>query len=86
MPKWKTNFKTNIFGRIVYQAVRKYINPSCYRQIIETESIEKPDITEQENVSEEHVSEDQKHNPAVAKMHYLKRKSEDIAVEAKDHG
>ena len=81
MPKWKTNFKTNIFGRIVYQAIGKYINPSCYRQLIETESIEKPDITEQEN-----VSEDQKHNPAVAKMHYLKRKSEDIAVKAKDHG
>ena len=32
---------TNIFGRVVYEAIGKYINPTRYRQIIETESIEK---------------------------------------------
>ena len=34
---------TKIFGRIVYEAIGKYFNPTCYRQIIETESIEKLD-------------------------------------------
>ena len=32
---------SDIFGRIVYQAIGKYINPTRYRQIIETESAEK---------------------------------------------
>ena len=32
---------TNTFDRVVYEAIGKYINPTRYRQIIETESIEK---------------------------------------------
>ena len=32
---------TNIFGRAVYEVIGKYINPTRYRQIIETEIIEK---------------------------------------------
>ena len=78
MPKWKTNFKTNIFGRVVYEAIGKYINPTRYRQVIETESIEKLDASEQAN-----LSQDKKHTSAVAKIHYQKRKSEDIAAKAK---
>ena len=78
MPKWETNFKTNIFGRTVYEAIGKYINPTRYRQIIETESIEKLDASEQAN-----LSQDQKHTSAIAKIHYQKRKSEDIAAKAK---
>ena len=69
---------TNIFGRIVYEAIGKYINPTRYRQIIETESIEKLDTSEQAN-----LPQDQKHTSTVAKIHYLKRKSEDIAAKAK---
>ena len=57
------------------------INPSRYRQLIEAERIEKLDTSEQAN-----LSEDQKHTSAVSKMHYQKRKSEDIAAKAKDHG
>ena len=79
MPKWKTNFKlTNIFGRIVFEAVGKYINPTRYRQVIETESIEKLDTSEETN-----LSPDQTHTSTVAKIHYQKRKSEDIAAKAK---
>ena len=55
-------------------AIGKYINPSCYRQIIETESIEKLDTPEPAN-----LLEDQKHTSAVAKMHYQKRKPENTA-------
>ena len=68
---------TNTFGRVVYEAIGKYINPTRYRQIIETESIEKLNTSEQVN-----LSQDQKHTSAVAKIHYQKRKSEDIAAKA----
>ena len=69
---------TNIFGRVVYEAIGKYINPTRYRQIIETESIEKLNTSEQAN-----LSQDQKHTSAVAKIHYQKCKPENIAVKAK---
>ena len=72
---WKL---TNIFGRVVYEAIGKYINPTRYRQIIETESIEKLNTSEQAN-----LSQDQKHTSAVAKMHHQKRESKDIAAKAK---
>ena len=68
---------TNIFGRVVYEAIGKYINPTRYRQIIETESIEKLNTSEQVN-----LSQDQKHTSAVAKIYYQKCKSEDIAAKA----
>ena len=42
---------TNIFGRVVYEAIGKYINPTRYRQIVETESIEKLNTSEQANLS-----------------------------------
>ena len=56
---------TNIFGRVVYEAIGKYINPTRYGQIIETESIEKLNTSEQVN-----LSQDQKHTSAVAKIHH----------------
>ena len=69
---------TNIFGRVVYEAIGKYINPTRYRQIIETESIEKLNTFQQAN-----LLQDKKHTSAVAKIHYQKLKSEDIAAKAK---
>ena len=39
---------SDIFGRIVFQAIGKYINPTRYRQIIETESIEKLSVEDQQ--------------------------------------
>jgi len=52
----------DIFGRMVYQAIGKYINPTRYRQIIETES-----------------AKDQKHTSNVAKVHYQKQISREVA-------
>ena len=69
---------SDIFGRIVFQAIGKYINPTRYRQIIETESAKKLSPAEQAN-----VTEDQKHTSAVAKIHYQKLKSEQVAKRAK---
>ena len=69
---------SNIFGRIVFLAIVKYINPTRYSQIIETESAEKLTVEEQA-----FLSEDQKHTSNVAKIHYQKIKSENIAMKAK---
>ena len=68
----------DVFGRIVYQAIGKYINPTRYRQIIETESVIHLDINDQQS-----LSRDQKHTSNVAKVHYQKLKSRDVAEQGK---
>ena len=69
---------SNIFGRVVFLAIGKYINPTRYRQIIETESAEKLTLDEQTC-----LSENQKHTSNVAKIHYQKLRSENIAMKAR---
>ena len=69
---------SNIFGRVAFLTIGKYINPTQYRQIIETESAEK--LTLDEQIC---LSEDQKHTSNVAKIHYQKRRLENIAMKAK---
>lgn len=66
---------SNVFGRIVYQAIGKYINPTRYRQIIETESA--MNLNQDEQAA---VSADQKHSSHVAKIHYQKIQSHEIAT------
>lgn len=68
----------DIFGRVVFQAIGKYIHPTRYRQIIETESAERLSIDEQNA-----ISEDQKHTSNVAKVHYKKVQSRSIAEKSK---
>lgn len=43
----------NMFGRIVFLPIGKYINPKLYRLIIETESNEKPTGNKQACLSED---------------------------------
>ena len=69
----------DIFGRMVYQAIGKYINPTRYRQIIETESAKNLSPEEQS-----WISLDQKHTSNVAKVHYQKQKSREIAKKSRD--
>ena len=57
----------DIFGRAVFQAIGKYINPTRYRQIIETESATNLNTDDQTI-----VTQDQKHTSHVAKVHYQK--------------
>ena len=64
----------DIFGRMVYQAIGKYINPTRYRQIIETESVKLLSVEEQSL-----ISFDQKHTSNVAKVHYQKQRSREVA-------
>ena len=66
-----------LMGKMVFDATGKYIHPTRYRQIVETTSQKQLDTKEQEA-----ISEDQKHSSVVAKVHYQKRRSRDIASKA----
>ena len=70
---------SDIFGRIVFQAIGKYINPTRYRQIIETESSQNLSLDDQS-----YISEDQKHTSLVAQVHYKKLHSRSVAQKAKE--
>ena len=63
---------------LVKEAIGKYINPTRYRQIIETESLTRLTLTEQEI-----ISKDQRHISDVAKRFYRKNLSRDIATKGK---
>ncbi len=63
---------TDLLSVLVFEAIGKYIHPTRYRQIIETESL---DLEEQR-----FVSEDQKHSSNVARVHYQNLRSRDVAI------
>lgn len=63
---------------LVHQAIEKYVNPTRYRQIIESESAER--LTPDEMDA---VSKDQKHSSYVARRIYQKKLSRDVAVQGK---
>ena len=67
----------DIMSKLVFDAIGKYIHQTRYRQIVETQSLNLLTIKEQRI-----LSEDQKHSSAVAKVHYQKQRSRDIAVKA----
>ena len=75
---------SNIFGRVVFLAIGKYMYPTRYKQIIETESVEKITLDEQTCLRDKiKIRQDQKHTSNVAKIHYEKFRSENIAMNAK---
>ena len=63
---------------LVFQAIGKYVHPTRYRQIIETESVQILNVEEQKL-----VSEDQKHSSNVARVHYQKLRSRDVAIKGR---
>ena len=63
---------------LVHQAIDKYVNPTRYRQIIESESAERLSAEEMKA-----ISADQKHSSYVAKRIYQKKLSRDVAVQGK---
>ena len=62
----------------VYLAIKKYIHPTRYRQIVETESAAKLSLEDQKS-----ITVDQKHSSYVAKVYYQKQTSRRIATEGK---
>ena len=68
-----------IMSKLVFDAIRKYIHPTRYRQIFETQSLNKL-TSEKQRV----LSEDQKHSSAVAKVHYQKQRSREVALKGQE--
>ena len=66
---------TDLFSVLVFEAIGKYIHPTRYRQIIETESCQFLLPNEQK-----WISEDQKHSSNVARVHYQKKRSREVAM------
>ena len=66
-----------IMSKLVFDAIDKYIHPTSYCQIVETESLNQ--LTSEEQGI---LSENQKHSSAVSKDHYQKRRSCEVAVKA----
>ena len=66
---------TEALGKLVFDAIGKCINPTRYRQIIETESSNCLDNEEQE-----WISEIKKHSSHVARICYQKKRSRNVAL------
>ena len=66
----------NAMCKLVYRAIGKYIHPTRYRQIVETESAKKLCFEDQKN-----ISLDQKHSSQVARIYYQKNSSRRVAVD-----
>ena len=65
----------DVMSKQVFDAIGKYIHPTRYRQIVETQSLNQLNSTEQRI-----LSEDQKHSSAVARVHYQKQRSREVAT------
>ena len=63
---------------LVHETIGKYVNPTRYRQIVETESNERLNNKERET-----ISKDQKHSSYVTKSLYQKKLSREVAIEGR---
>ena len=66
-----------IMSKLVFDTIGKYIHLTRYPQIVETESLNQLTSEEQRI-----LSEDQKHSSAVAKLHYQKQRSREVALKS----
>ena len=64
-----------IMSKLMFDAIGKYIHSTHYRQIVEMQSLN--ELTSEE---QRILSEDQKHSSAVAKVHYQKQRSREVAL------
>jgi len=67
----------DVMSKLVFDAIGKYVHPTRYRQIVETQSLNLLTSKEQRI-----LSQDQKHSSAVAKVHYQRQKSREVAAKA----
>ena len=66
-----------LMSKLVLDATGKYVHPTHYRQIVETASTRHLSSSAQST-----VSEDQKHSSVVAKVHFQKQRSREVASKA----
>ena len=69
-----------LMSKLVFDAIGKYVHPTRYRQIVETVSSKKLSSNAQGT-----ISEDQKHSSVVARVHYQKQRSREIATKAHEY-
>ena len=67
----------DVMSKLVFDAIGKYIHLTCYRQIVETQSLNLLPSKEQRI-----LSKDKKHSSAVAKVHYQKQRSREVDAKA----
>ena len=66
-----------LMSKLVFDATGKYVHPTRYRQIVETASSKHLSSSAQST-----ISEDQKHSSVVARVHYQKQRSREVATKA----
>lgn len=66
-----------LMSKLVFDATGKYVHPTRYRQIVETASCRNLSSSAQNT-----ISEDQKHSSVVARVHYQKQRSREVASKA----
>ena len=69
-----------LMSKLVFDAIGKYVHPTRYRQIVETASSQKLSSKAQGT-----ISEDQKHSSIVARVHYQKQRSREVATKAHEY-
>ena len=69
----------DVMSKLVFDAIGKYIHPTRYRQIVETQSLNQLTSTGQKI-----LSDDQKHSSAIAKLHYQKQRSREVTVKGQE--
>ena len=66
-----------LMSKLVFDATGKYVHPTRHRQIVKTASTRLLSSSAQST-----ISEDQKHSSVVAKVHYQKQRSREVASKA----
>ena len=69
-----------LMSKLVFDATGKYVHPTRYRQIVETASSRQLSSSAQST-----ISEDQKHSSVVARVHYQKQRSREMASKAHEY-
>ena len=67
-------------SKLVFDAKDKYVHPTRYRQTVETASSKKLSSSAQST-----ISEDQKYNSVVARVHYQKQRLREVASKAHEY-
>ena len=67
-------------SKLVFDAKDKYVHPTRYRQTVETASSKQLSSSAQST-----ISEDQKYNSVVARVHYQKQRSREVASKAHEY-
>ncbi|CAH3023554.1 unnamed protein product, partial [Porites evermanni] len=69
-----------LMSKLVFDATGKYVHPTRYRQIVETASYRQLSSSAQST-----ISKDQKHSSVVARVHYQKQRSREVASKAHEY-